>query len=260
MIYLGEQLLTRRNRVGFLLALVTGGLLYFHPSPAWVTIHSFPEGAQVYFQDHPCGVTPCRVKIGSRGLLRLDLPGYGSAREFVRLGGNPQELRIWLRPGIRTGNRPALGDYPPLRGKPPEMWLRRPDGLFLGQAYRLPRGWSAQSQSGTLQMRCGDGIHQPRRQASLQLRNDLSLRSAWDALGEQQAGQGFSPLAAQCSDSQAWWRGEKVAELSVQRSCVLWRRVPQGVLELRYEYPDCVDIFRYTYDLDALRAGLGFAD
>jgi len=192
--------------------------------------------------------------------LRLELSGYGSALEFVRLGHSPQELRIWLRPGIRTGNRPVPGDYPPLLGKPPEMWLRRPDGLFQGQSYSLPRGWSAENQSGTLQLRCGDGIHKPRRQARLQPRVDQSLRSAWESLAQTQASQGFATLAAQCNDNQAWWRGEKVGELSVQRRCVLYRRVPEGILELSYDYPDCIDIFSYTYDLDALRAGLGFSD
>ena len=258
--FLGEQFLTRRNQIGFLLALVSGGLIFFHPAPAWVTIHSFPEGAQVYFQDRRCGVTPCRVKIGTRGLLRLDHPGYGSAREFVRLGRSPQELRIWLRPGIPTGNRPALGDYPPLLGKPPEMWLRRPDGQFQGQSYCLPRGWSAQNQSGALQLSCGDGIHTPRRQARLQLRKDVTLHSAWESLAQSQSNLGFATLAAQYDVSHAWWRGEKIGKLSVQRSCLLWRQVPQGILELSYDYPDCIDLFSYTYDLDALRAGLGFND
>jgi len=252
------ELKARRTRLGCLLALATSGLILFRPHSAWVTVHSFPEGAQVYFQNHPCGVTPCRVKIGTRGPLRLDLPGYGSALEFVRLGSSPQELRVWLRPGIRTGNQPAPGDYPPLLGTPPEMWLRRPDGLFQGQSYRLPRGWNAQNQTDVLQLRCGDGIGQPRRQAQLKLLKGQTLHSVWEACEQRQAVQGFTTRAAQCGDNQAWWRGERSGNLSVQRSCLLWRQVPEGILELSYDYPDCIDLFGYTYDLDALRAGLGF--
>ena len=139
------------------------------------------------------------------------------------------------------------------------MWLRRPDGYFGGQPYSLPRGWTAQNHSRTLFLRCGDGVQKARRQARLLLREDPSLQSVWESFPQTMASQGFVPLAAQCNDSQAWWRGEKAGELSVQRRCVLWRRVPEGILELSYDYPDCIDVFGYTYDLDALRAGLGFS-
>lgn len=249
------SLSTGRWRLWAALGLSGVALLWGHGHPPrQLAIDSNPTGATVYFDGHRRGVTPCTIRVGSRGRLRLEYPGYLPAEEFLRLDEPVgQQMHLRMRPGVAVGQlRP---DYPPSLGHPPatRFWTR--NNHLAGHVYTVPPGWRSEAQLYSLQLSCGDGRESPLRQASLAVMPG-PLAERWRQLQLARELQGWTVVASQLELHSGWIRLERVTQLCLSRSALLLKQEGNRLLELDYRYPDCADIFTYTRDLDYLRAAL----
>lgn len=235
---------------------LSGAIMFWghREPPRQLAIESNPPGATVYFNGHRLGVTPCSVRVGSRGRLRLEHPGYLPAEEFLRLdepGG--QQMHLRMRPGVAVGRlRP---DYPPSLGNPPDTRFLSRDQILTGHAYAVPPGWRSEAQPNRLQLSCGDGSQLPLRQASLSVIPG-PLTEQWRQLQIEKERQGWTVVSSQLGQQSAWIRLERVTDLGLSRSALLLKQEGDRLVELDYQYLECADVFTYTRDLDYLRATL----
>lgn len=253
-----------RWRLWATLALLGGALHWWHLGPLKeLCISSSPAGATAFLDNHPCGTTPCRIWVRSRGELRLEHSGYLPVHEFLRLNGKDgQELHVRMRPGVIVGSWSApAGFYPPSLGKPPVTFFLAKDNQLGGHAYAIPPGWHGLSPSlgqNRLALACGDGHTAPVRQASLEILSQRGLEERCRQVQEGKEQVGWTVVASQRGSQGAWIRLERAHDLGLSRAAVVLQRVGSGVLQLDYQFDDCQDPFTYTRDLDYLRASLGF--
>lgn len=249
------SLATGRWRLWAALALSGAAVLWGHRHPSrQLAVDSNPAGATVYFNGHRLGVTPCSIQVGSRGMLRLEHPGYLPAEEFLRLDEPVgQQLHLRMRPGVAVGPlRPA---YPPSLGKPPATRFQSRNHQLAGHAYAVPPGWRSEALPNRVQLSCGDGRSLPLRQASLVVIPG-QLAEQWRQLQVEREQEGWTVVASQIGLHSGWIRLERANDLGLSRSALLLQQEGDGLVELHYQYPDCADVFTYTRDLDYLRATL----
>lgn len=233
-------------------------LVGHRPPVRTLTVISTPAGARISFEGSPLGSTPCQIQVPSRGRLQLQLDGYQTTREFLRLDEDHQELHLWLIPGANSQPGPGLLPYPPFRGTPPDcLWLR-PHQSLKGQPFSFPRGWTGQvGAEQALELKAGDGLRTPLRTARLTVEpGTSSLKQRWQLLLEDFAKRGYFPVAGQIGEMSAWWRLERPEGLSRERCFLQLEARGPSQLFMQYRYPHCQDGFLYTRDLDYLRATL----
>ena len=253
-----------RWRLWATLAVLGGALHWWHLGPLKeLRISSSPAGATAFLDSHPCGTTPCRIWVRSRGDLRLEHSGYLPVHEFLRLNGEDgQELHLRMRPGVLVGPGPArAGFYPPSLGIPPATFLLAKDSQLGGHAYAIPPGWQGLSPSlgqNRLALACGDGRTSPARQATLEIFPQGGLEERYKRVQEVRDQEGWTVVACQRGSQAAWLRLERAHDLCLSRAAVVLQREGSAVLQLEYQFDDCQDPFTYTRDLDYLRASLGF--